>query len=76
MPIERHRNGYFQIVVSVLYAIFFHHANSISMLYLVHLYRKYIESINMALTHLQNLIPVRVVKSTSSSKFWEVVGHT
>ena len=74
--IERHRNGDFQIVVSVLYAILFHHANSIYMLFLVHLYRTYIESINMALTLSQNLIPVRVVKSTSSSKFWEVDSHT
>ena len=56
-PKKRFENGNFQIVVSLLYCmhtnLYFslYHTNSIDMLYIVHKYKKKLESTNMDLTH-------------------------
>ena len=54
------RNGHFQIVVSLLYAhypiVFLFYTNSTAMLYLVHKYKKKVESTNMDLTHSKIMI--------------------
>ena len=54
------RNGHFQIVAFLLYAttinFSYFHTNSIAMLYLVHKYKKKLESTNMDLTHSKIMI--------------------